>query len=234
MAHLIRTVTDPATGRTYPIPAGAADGSDGGGDGDGGSGDGADSDDSGTPDPTTDGGDGDGDDDSGRAGGPEALKADLARERQRRKDERDRRLKAERERDALRQQNESDVERAAREAREAALAPATSAMRRTAVRDAARAAGFIDPDDALSGVDLSSIDVDPETLEVLDTTGIARDVKSYAKQKPYLLNEDARRALEGKGGAPRGGADHRGDGSGSAPDADGAFMAALRGALHGG
>lgn len=224
------TVTDPETGRVYPIPAGGssndappADDGDTDGDDDGtDDGDGA-----GTQDGQDDSS---GDDDAGRAGGPDALRADLVKERERRRQERARRRDLEAEVARLKGENESEVERAGREAREAALAPAIAAVRRTAVETAARDAGFENPRIASRLVDADTIDVDDEDLEV-DREQVAAAVEDLATREPYLLTDDARRRRDGRGsGAPRGGADTQsGTGTtGSETDPSGSFLNALR------
>lgn len=221
----VQTVTDPVTGRIYPIPAGgssndAPPAGDDAGD-DGGDGSGADED---------DGDDGNEDDDAGRAGGAEALKADLAKERQKRKTERDARKALEAEVARLKGENESEVERAVREARESALAPAIRSVRRTAVETAATAFGFVDAADAVALVDLEAIDVDDEDLEV-DRAQVAAAVEDLGKRKPHLLTDDARERLAGRSGSRRGGADTQsGNGSGGSAGSDpsGSFMNALR------
>lgn len=220
------TVTDPETGRTWPIPAGAAD--DGGDGGDAGSetdadatGDAGDGGDTGDGDAGDDGGD-----DTGRAGGVEALRADLAAERSKRKEERDARRALESRLEEMQRENESDVERAAREAREATLTPAQRALRTVAVRDAARAAGFRDTSDAVAQVDLDAIDVEiGDNGEVeIDEDAAERLVAELAETKPYLL-EDSRRIS----GPVRGGADTQsGDGTGTSSTPQDSFMAALR------
>lgn len=224
-------VDDPVTGRRYPIPAGGST----------------------TPPATDDGNDGDdndqGDDDAGssndeqddqgdddgRAGGPAALAADNRRLREQRRAARARARELEAEVARLRGETESEVERAAREARESALAPAIRAVRTTAVETAARDLGFANPTIVARLVDLDTIDVDDETLDP-DRTSAREIVEELARTDPYLLTDDARRRLDGKvgSGAARGGADTQngttpGGGAGSGSDPSGSFMAALRG-----
>lgn len=221
----VQTVTDPETGRIYPIPAGGAD--------DAPPVDGDSSDDSDSGDGTDDSSDDDGstgDDDAGRAGGPDALRADLVKERERRRQERQRRRDLEAEVARLRGETESEVERAAREARTAALAPAIAAVRRTAVETAARDAGFANPALAYRLIDPDTIEVDDEDLEV-DREQVRTAVEELAGQEPYLLTDDARRRADGRGsGTPRGGVDTQsGTGSnGTGTDPSGSFLTALR------
>lgn len=199
-----RSVTCPETGRTYVVPAGAAGDDpdtpdDGAGDGDG--------DDSGAgTDGDGDGGDGvrgdddDSDDsDKGRKGGPDQLRADLARERKRRRD-------AEKALEEAARANESDTERARREAREEVLEPVRNRVRRQAIRDAARDVGFDDPADALAFLsdNLDELEVDDEELELADPDRVAELVAELAKRKPRLLTDEGRARLEGRTASPAG------------------------------
>lgn len=197
------------------------------GEGDGG-GDGGDG---GEGDPAPDGGDGDGDgdgnDDPGRAGGPEALRRDLAAERERRKAEQQRVRQLEQTVAELQAEGESEVERARREAREEALSTARASARRSAVRVAATQAGFQDPEDAIALLDLDLIDVDDETLDA-DRELVETYVAELAETRPYLLDAE-RQGDEGGGGAPRGGADTQsGSGGEGGSSPDGSFMSLLR------
>lgn len=196
-----RTITDPETGRTYPVPQGGAEGDgDGGGDGEGESA----STDGETPpaDEGASGSDTDETDDESSsdetdegAGSKSAVLADLKRERTRRQE-------LEAEIAQLRQEHETDEERREREARERetqiredAQAPALFGLRSAAVETAAREAGFVDPADAAIHLrdSLGEIDVELETATV-DRDRAAELVTELAEAKPHLVTVDRRPA----------------------------------------
>jgi hypothetical protein len=193
---LTYTAPDPATGVRYPIPAGGADddGADQGADtGDQGEGSGDGQDDQGDEQGEADGGE-QGEEDGGHpAGSAEALRADLARERKRRQAAE----RAIRERD---QEHETDADRIRREAREEILEPVRARARRDAVRDAAVAAGFEDPADAYAFLreTVADLEVDDDTLDLVDPAEVADAVDALARRKPKLLTEAARARLEGR------------------------------------
>lgn len=180
----------------YPIPSGGATDAGGPAADTGGTGDGGTTADTGTgpgtetdgtdrkADEQTDATDTDGKPDPGRAGGEEALRADLARERQRRK-------AAERERDDARRTTESEAETREREIREQVQGPAIRALRVTAVEMAAREAGFVYPEDAyrlLTDAERDGLDVDLEDeIPTADRAEAAKLVKALAKRRPALL-----------------------------------------------
>jgi hypothetical protein len=210
MMHVSRSlqqITDPDTGRSYPIPAGGAEDGAGTGDGtgDGGSdGDaatGETSDDAGTEtDTSTDSGDGDG------AGSKNAVLADL-------KKERNRRQTAESNLAAALREHETGTDTREREIREQAQAPAIRALRVTAVETAARAAGFYDPADAAALLNLSTLEVDLEAdLPSADRKTAEELVKDLAKRKPHLIMTGE------KPGTAKGGSDTQSDNKTTAPD----------------
>ena len=185
----------------FPIPAGAAGegpgtatttdpAGDGGKDADGDNGDG----DPQSREGSEGTGDGDGDGetdndqgdpkDTGRAGGEEALRADLAKERRRRKD-------AETRAKELESANEDEAAKREREIRESAQAPAIKALRLTAVETAAAAAGFTYPEDVYSLLtedERTSIEVDLEDeTPRADRDAAAKIVKALAKRRPALI-----------------------------------------------
>lgn len=221
----------------YPVPAGGSSDTppppaDGSGDGAAGDGDaGAAGEGSGAGDGEEDGDDGQGD--PGRAGGEQALRADLANERRRRQ-------AAEREAAELRQQHETDSERREREAREQALGPARAMVRRSAVRVAAQEVGFVDPADAVAALlangELDEIEVADDRAEVADSKAVRATLETLGKSKPHLLTDEARARLTGTQGSPSGGSDLRdvrnNGNRGKGPDPSTQFTGAIRAKLR--
>lgn len=228
MRHLrhAATVTDPETGRVYPVPMGGSSNEPPPGTDDGTGSETDDGTDDGSDEDEGDD-DGEGDDgDKGRKGGDAQLRADLARERKRRQDAE--RALRERERE-----NESDVDKVRREAREEALAPARNLARRQAVTDAAREVGFLDATDAyaalVAGGELDAIEVDDDALTVVDPDTITDTLSKLAKRKPHLLTAEARARIEGRRSSGTNGSSVDGSSSGSGkPADDGAWLLARR------
>ncbi len=215
MRHTRTVPAGVATIAGYPIPSGAADGDPDpkGQDGDGtddatdtGTGQAATETDGqdGTAGDGTDGTDGDADDGKpkGRAGGEDALRADLARERKRRRE-----IQAEL--DAARRTSETETQAREREIREQAQAPAIRALRATAIETAAREAGFVYPEDAftlLTAAEREEIEVDLEDdTPSADRKAASTLVKALAKRRPALIAPSETDGDDGKAGT--GGAD---------------------------
>ena len=207
-----RTITDPATGRTYVVPQGGAEG-DGEQSGDG---EGDESTTGETPDGDEDESSSDTDedtdeDDEDGAGSKAAVLRDLKRERTRRQE-------LEQEIAELRREHETEDERRQREAaereaeiRQEAQAPAMRALRTSAVETAAREAGFVDPADAAAFVDLDTIDVDLETATP-DREAAKQLVTELAEAKPHLVR------AEDRPGSPAGGSDTQSPGGTTSTD----------------
>jgi NADH dehydrogenase/NADH:ubiquinone oxidoreductase subunit G len=181
MAHVSRSLqhmTDPDTGRRYPIPAGGAEEGDGAAEGEaGGEGEGEAADETSGAESK----EADAEEDGEGAGSKNAVLADLKRERTRRQAAESNLAKAMR-------KNESDTDTREREIRESAQAPAIRALRVTAVETAARAAGFYDPADAAALLNLSTLEVDLEAdLPSADRKTAEDLVKDLAKLKPHLI-----------------------------------------------
>lgn len=218
----------------YPIPAGGSgDGKgtgDGSGDGTDGEGEGTAGGDDGTGETSGTDGDGDGDDSSegetveidGKSvvlPPDHPLVATMRSEREKRK-------AAERRARELETANEGESEAREREIRETAQAPAIRALRATAVETAAREAGLLYPEDAitlLSAEEREGIEVDLDAdVPAADRQEAAKVVKALAKRRPGLVKpaEDG----EGDDGQGAGGSDHQagrnGSGSGSSSSSD--------------
>ena len=152
----------------------------------------------------------------GGALSPEQLQAELERTRaalkQANKEAGDRRKKLEEieQNEAKRKEQElTEVQRAAKRAEEAEAnlkeyqkRYRTNAIR-NAVRLAAQNAGFVDAEDAIALADLSSVDLDENTDKV---TGADEVTKALAKAKPHLLKAPERPQapnINSSGGGPR-------------------------------
>lgn len=154
-----------------------------------------------------------GDDPAGDAGDPDdeddpddkaELKKALSKERKERKDRDRAARKAERELARLRQEaedsktaekGEAAAEKVKRERAEARLEKLVTGYRKSAldsaIEKAARAAKFIDTDDAIAGVDRSGISVEQDEDDpadvTIDTKTVERAVKELATRKRHLV-----------------------------------------------
>lgn len=113
--------------------------------------------------------------------GPKGQKA-LDRMKQRVKDERKKRREAEQKLAAS--QDKDEAARIQREADERATERANQRILKSEIRAAATAAGFHDPNDALSNIDLDQFEVDDDGE--FDTEEIAQAVKDVLDTKSYL------------------------------------------------
>lgn len=216
MTRTISTITDPETGRTYVVPAGAADDAT------------AETTDAAGETPTDDDGSPDNEqqdeqDDDGRAGGERQLRADLVRERRQRQE-------LQREIAELRQAQETEDETRQREAAEVAALreqaeTGVRMLREAAVETAAGSAGFIDPTEVAALLDYAG---DLATIEVNPTTGVDREtvehlVEQLAERKPHLIAAGDRQRYD------RGGSDTQGtNGSTSTDDPNASFGQIIR------
>lgn len=152
----------------------------------------------------------------GGAMSPEQLQAELERVRlalkQANKEAGDRRKKLEeieQNETKRREQELTEVQRAAKRAEEAEASLKkyqeryrTNAIR-NAVRLAAQNAGFVDAEDAIALADLSGVDLDENTDRV---TGAKEAIDALVKVKPHLLKTPERPAapnINSTGGGPR-------------------------------
>ena len=179
MKHANMTVTDPATGKVYPIPAGGAD--DSGQDADSSSQDGS-GDDSGDG---TDGGDTPKPDASD--GSHDGFKSEESKDAVLRdlKAERTKRQKLEADLAAIKQQHETDQERAIREAREEAANEVRTEFATERLADRIRVAAakkLNDPEDAVRLLDLDAFDASSDSL----ASEIEAQIGSLIESKPYL------------------------------------------------
>lgn len=144
---------------------------------------------------------------------PDELKAELERTRAAlkaaNKEAADRRKKLddiEAQATARKEQELTEAQKAAARAEKAEQAlQALEGRHRTttinsAIRLAARTAGFVDPEDAVSLVDRSGLDIDDSD----NVTGVEAAIKALAKTKPHLLNtkQPAPNINANSGGAP--------------------------------
>lgn len=123
------------------------------------------------------------------------LKSALAKERRAAKAEKKRADALQREKDEAELAKKSEVEQAKIRADRATekLAKLTEGFKRSAIENAIRAAAsdFVDPEDAVAGVDRSSITVeqdkdDPSDVTI-DTKSVERAVKALAAKKSHYL-----------------------------------------------
>jgi hypothetical protein len=132
------------------------------------------------------------DGDAGRAGGPDAVLADLAKERRERraaekqlKELNDRLSKFE---EASKTETEKLIDRARQEAAAETMSKANLRLVRAEVK-AAAAGKIADPDDAVRFLDLA--DFAPSDDGDIDTKAIAKAVDDLVAAKPYLAADQA-------------------------------------------
>lgn len=203
MAHLRsnRYITDPATGRHYPIPAGGAPG--GGGEGGGGEEGGQPPSGQGDKPPAGQGGQppGDGDDKTFTEDDVNRIvQKRLAREREKYSDYEDLAEKA-KQFDELEDQRKSELEKAQertskleRELEQAQLQAQETRLHNAVLAEAAKK-GVIDPDAAVQLLDRSLLEWDDDG----NPTNIAEAMDSLLDDRPYLAGQH--------GGRPNGSAD---------------------------
>lgn len=128
---------------------------------------------------------------------PNPLLDELKQERRQRKALETRLADLERAADEARQaalpEQERMLEQARREARDEALAEVRTTLARAKVHAAAAGMGYQDPADAAAHLDLASLDAD-------DDAAVAAAVRALAESKPYLLGRTPPAAPKVPGG----------------------------------